>query len=315
LTVTARTRSVHAWAKVNLFLRVLGTRDDGYHELDTLIVPVSLADRMVIRADADPSLRSMSLSLEVTGHADLVSAVPRDKSNLILRAAAALVERTGVRGSAHVTLEKLIPIGAGLGGGSADAAAALGVLNDLWGCGLPPEALREVGAAVGSDVPALMMGGAVRAAGRGEAVQPARVMPLWITLVTFAFSVPTPEAFQWWDREGSTGPEPGAIFEAAAPDGDLAALAGLMSNDLEEPVTRRHPEIAEAKRILLEGGSLGAVMSGSGPSVVGLMAGESARLPRNADRAIADLGARSLPCEAIVSSSEILSLNRLSASS
>jgi 4-diphosphocytidyl-2-C-methyl-D-erythritol kinase len=304
VTVAAEATSVQAWAKVNLFLRVLGMRDDGYHELETLIVPVSLADRMVVRADADPSSPTVSLTLEVTGRSDLVSGVPRDGSNLILRAAAALAERTSVRGSAHVMLEKLIPTGAGLGGGSADAAATLRVLNDLWGCGLSPEALREVGAEVGSDVPALMMGGAVRVAGRGEVVEPARIMPLSITLVTFPFSVSTPEAFRWWDREGSTVPEPGALFEAAAREGDVAALARLMSNDLEEPVIRRHPQIAETKRILVEGGSLGAVMSGSGPSLVGLMAGESARLTRDAERAIAELGGRTLRCQSIVSPPE-----------
>jgi 4-diphosphocytidyl-2-C-methyl-D-erythritol kinase len=300
VTVRAKARSVRARAKVNLFLRVVGMREDGYHELDTLIVPVSLADRIVVRAAADPSAPTMSLSLEVTGREDVVSSVPRDGSNLILRAAAALAERTGVRGFADVLLEKLVPIGAGLGGGSADAAAVLGVLNDLWECGLRREALREVGAVVGSDVPALMMGGAVRAAGRGERVEPARVMPLSIVVVTFPFSVSTPEAFRWWDREGSTGGERDELFAAAAPDGDLAALARLLSNDLEEPVTRRHPEIAEAKRMLLEGGALGAVMSGSGPSVVGLMAGKWPHLAPEAERAIGGLGARSLACEAIV---------------
>ena len=304
MTVAAERRSVRAWAKVNLFLRVLGMRDDGYHELQTLIVPVSLGDRMVVRADADPSSPTTSLTLDVTGASDLVSGVPRDGSNLIFRAAAALAERTGVRGSADVMVEKLIPSGAGLGGGSADAAATLRVLNDLWRCGLGPEALREVGAAVGSDVPALIMGGAVRVGGRGDVVEPARIMPLSISLVTFPFSVSTPEAFRWWDREGSTGPEPGAVFGAAAPEGDVAALARVVFNDLEEPVIRRHPQIAEAKKILLEGGSLGAVMSGSGPSLVGLMGGEAARLTLDAERAIADLGGRTLPCRSIVSPPE-----------
>jgi 4-diphosphocytidyl-2-C-methyl-D-erythritol kinase len=301
VTAAAEARSLRAWAKVNLFLRVLRTRDDGYHELETLIVPISLADRMVVHADADPSFRTLSLSLEVTGPADLVSGVPRDDSNLILKAAAALAERTGVHGLADIALEKVIPVGAGLGGGSADAAAVLDVLNDLWGCGLSPEALRQVGATVGSDVPALMLGGPVRAAGRGERVEPARVMPLSIQLVTFPFSVSTPDAFRWWDAHGSTGPDTDALLAAAAPDGDLPAFARLMYNDLEQPVIHRYPEIAEAKKILLEGGALGAVMSGSGPSVVGLMAGESARLIHHAELAIDGLGCRSLACEAIVS--------------
>jgi 4-diphosphocytidyl-2-C-methyl-D-erythritol kinase len=302
MTVDANARSVRAWAKVNLFLRVLGTRQDGYHELESLIVPISLADRMVVRADADPSSSTVSVNLEVTGRSELLSGVPRDRSNLILKAAAALAKRTGVGGSADVMLEKFIPTGAGLGGGSADAAATLHALNDLWGCGLGPEALRAVGAAVGSDVPALMVGGAVRVAGRGEVVEPARIIPVSLTLVTFPFSVSTPQAFGWWDREGSTGPEPDAVFEAAAPEGDVAALARLLCNDLEAPVARRHGQIAETKKILLEGGSLGAVMSGSGPSVVGLMAGEAGRLTRDAERAIAGLGGRALRCRSIVSS-------------
>jgi 4-diphosphocytidyl-2-C-methyl-D-erythritol kinase len=289
---TAKARSVQARAKINLFLRVLGTRDDGYHDLETLIVPISLADRLVIHADADPSFRTLSLSMEVTGHSDLVRGVPRDETNLVLKAAVALAERTGLRGFADITLEKLVPVGAGLGGGSADAAAVLGVLNDLWGCGLGPEALREVGASVGSDVPALMMGGPVRAAGRGERVGPAPSRPLSVVLVTFPFSVSTPDAFRWWDEEGSTGPDPDELLEAAAPDGDLASLGRLLFNDLERPVARRHPEIVEAKGMLLEGGALGAVMSGSGPSVVGLMAAESDRLTPPVQRAVRELTGR-----------------------
>jgi 4-diphosphocytidyl-2-C-methyl-D-erythritol kinase len=289
---TAKARSVLARAKINLFLRVLGSREDGYHDLETLIVPISLADRLVVHADSDPSFRTLSLSLEVTGHSDLVRDVPRDETNLVLKAAAALAQRTGLRGFADVTLEKFVPVGAGLGGGSADAAAVLGILNDLWGCGLPPQALREVGASVGSDVPALMMGGPVLAAGRGERVEPAPIRPLSVVLVTFPFSVSTPDAFGWWDEEPSTGHDPEELLAAAAPNGDLVSLGRLMFNDLELSVTRRHPEIAEAKRILLEGDALGAVMSGSGPSVVALMAAEADRLSPQTEQSIVDLGGR-----------------------
>jgi 4-diphosphocytidyl-2-C-methyl-D-erythritol kinase len=292
VTEAAKARSVLARAKINLFLRVLGTRDDGYHDLETLIVPISLADRLMVHADADPSFRTLSLSLEVTGHADLVRGVPRDESNLVLKAAAALALRTGLRGFADITLEKLVPVGAGLGGGSADAAAALRVLNDLWGCGLEPEALIEVAANIGSDVPALVMGGSVGAKGRGERIEPVLVQPLSIVLVTFPFAVPTPDAFRWWDEEGSTGPDPNELLGAAGPDGDLASLGRLLFNDLERPVIHRHPEIADAKRILLEGGSVGTVMSGSGPSVVGLMATDSDRLTPDAEKAIEELTGR-----------------------
>jgi 4-diphosphocytidyl-2-C-methyl-D-erythritol kinase len=279
------TRTLVAAAKVNLFLRVLGRREDGFHELETLIVPISLADRLEVHADADPSFRTLSLSLEVAGDPELVRGVPRDDSNLVLRAAAALAERVGVRGFADLTLEKAVPAAAGLGGGSADAAATLAALNDLWGCGLSAEELREVGASVGSDVPALMVGGPVLATGRGERVEPARCAPLSLALVTFGFAVSTPEAFGWWDQEGSTGPDPGELLDAAS-SGDPERVAGALSNDLEEPVVRRHPEIAEAKRILLEGGAIGSVMSGSGPSMVGVMSDEADHLRLDAERSL-----------------------------
>ena len=287
-------RSVQARAKVNLFLRILGLRPDGYHDLETLIVPISLADRVQVNAGADPSFETPSFSLEVTGDADLVGGVPRDESNLVLRAAAALAERAGVRGFADITLDKRVPSAAGLGGGSADAAAVLEALNHLWGCGLGPEELRDVGAMVGSDVPALMMGGPAIAGGRGERVEPARVRPLALVLVRLPFAVSTPDAFRWWDQEGTTGPDPGAVMAACDPDTDtdLAELGALLFNDLEGPVLHRHPEIGRAKEILMDGGAVAALMSGSGPTVVGVLPEDFARVTPNAEQELKDLAGR-----------------------
>jgi 4-diphosphocytidyl-2-C-methyl-D-erythritol kinase len=287
------TRAVEAPAKVNLFLRVLGRRDDGFHDLQTLVAPISLADRVQVHADADASFRTLALSLVVTGGPDLTRGIPRDESNLALKAAVALAERASVRGFADVTLEKRVPPAAGLGGGSADAAAVLRILNELWGCRLQPEELREVGVAVGSDVPALMMGGPVLARGRGERVESVSARSLALVLVTFPFPVATPDAFGWWDEDGSTGPEGEEILQAAGPDGDDASLARLLFNDLEGPVIRRHPDIGRAKDLLLEAGARGVVMSGSGPTVVGVLPESSGRLPDSAARSIEGLGARS----------------------
>jgi 4-diphosphocytidyl-2-C-methyl-D-erythritol kinase len=285
---------VEARAKVNLFLRVLGLRPDGYHDLETLILPISLADRLQVHAAADASFQTLSLSLDVSGDGEVLRGVPRDESNLVVKAAVALAERTGVRGFADIVLEKEVPSAAGLGGGSADAAAVLGVLNELWGCGLPPDDLRAVGATVGSDVPALMMGGATLAAGRGERVQLTASRPLHLVLVTFPFGVATPEAFGWWDQEGRTGPDPGPLLAAVAgADGaDVSAVGALVYNDLEEPVARHHPEVGEAKEILLAGGAVGALMSGSGPSVVGLLRHEGQRLGAGAAGALSELSGR-----------------------
>jgi 4-diphosphocytidyl-2-C-methyl-D-erythritol kinase len=282
------TRWMEARAKVNLFLRVLGIRPDGYHDLETLIVPISLADRLQIHARADESFRTLSLSLDVSGDPELVRGVPRDESNLVMRAAVALAERLGVRGFADIELEKMVRSAAGLGGGSADAAAVLLLLNELWHCGMNAEELRDVGASVGSDVPALMMGQPTLAAGRGERVQLARCRPLGLAVVTFSFAVSTPEAYRWWDEAGTTGPDPSPLLEAAR-DGDVADLAPLLFNDLQDPVIRHHAEVGRAGSILLDGGAVGAVMSGSGPTVVGLMRAPADRLAPAAEQAIEEL--------------------------
>jgi len=280
-----KTKVVEAPAKVNLFLRVLGLRPDGYHDLETLILPISLADRLEVHADSDPSFRTFSFSLDVIGEDELVRGVPRDETNLVARAGLALAERAGVRGFADVSLEKRIPSAAGLGGGSSDAAAALDALNDLWACGLDAEALRDVGASVGSDVPALMLGGPALARGRGERIERASVGPLSLVLVTFPYGVPSPDAFHWWDEAGGpTGPDPAALLGSARDHGE--GFGASLFNDLEGPVIARHPEIGEAKGTLLEGGASGALMTGSGPTVFGVLRGPDVRLDPGAEREI-----------------------------
>jgi 4-diphosphocytidyl-2-C-methyl-D-erythritol kinase len=266
------TRVVEARAKLNLFLRVLGTRPDGYHELETAILPISLADRLAIHAYADPGeFRTLSLSLEVTGDPSLTRLVPRDESNLVLVAASALGARAGVRGFADIGLTKRVPAAAGLGGGSADAAATLKVLNELWGCALGTDELAEVGAALGSDVPALLAGGPALARGRGDRVDLLKVQPFRWSLETFPFSVRTSDAFRWWDEDGgATGPDPASLM-AMARDGDAEELARLLYNDLEGPVLRRHPAVGEAKDRLLSAGASGVIMCGSGPTLAALI--------------------------------------------
>ena len=269
----SNTRVVPAPAKVNLFLRVLGPRSDGYHDLETLVAPISLADRLTVHAFADPGqFRTLSLSLDVQGDRDLVSRVPADGSNLILKAAAALAAEAGVRGFADIVLDKSIPVAAGLGGGSSDAAAALLALNDLWGCGLDDRTLREVGARVGSDVPALMVRGPAIVRGRGERVEPVNLPPMRWLVVPLPFEVGTKDAFRWWDEDGGhIGPDPGPAIEAAL-HGDVRALGRALFNDLEAPVTRRHPEVRQAIDRLVEAGAAGVVMCGSGPTVAALLA-------------------------------------------
>ncbi|HEX2088845.1 MAG TPA: 4-(cytidine 5'-diphospho)-2-C-methyl-D-erythritol kinase [Actinomycetota bacterium] len=265
------TRVVRARAKVNLFLRVHGRRQDGYHEVETAIVPISLADRLEVHAVADPTFRTLSLALEVIGEPATVRAVPADESNLVLRAADALARRVEATGFADVLLEKRIPVAAGLGGGSADAAAALHALNDLWGSGLDDEELRSLGADVGSDVPALLAGRPALARGRGESIEPLALPSMRWVLMPFRFGVSTRDAYSWWDEgEGGTGPDPGHLIDAAR-EGDVEQAGRLLFNDLEQGVLRHHAEIGGMKQRLLDAGAAGVVLCGSGPTLAALV--------------------------------------------
>lgn len=249
-------------AKINVFLRVLGPREDGYHDLESLVVPTSLADVVTVH-EAD------ALRVDVRGAPALAGEVPAGGLNLALVAALALGDACPDAGGAEIVVEKRIPVAAGLGGGSADAAATILALNELWGCDVDEGTLAELGERIGSDVPAMLAAGPVLVCGRGEIVAPAEVAPLHWVLVHFDFGVRSPDAYRWWDEARSTGPDPGTLLEAAAA-GDAEALGPLLFNDLEAAVFARHAVIGEAKGELLAAGALGAVMSGSGSSVVGL---------------------------------------------
>jgi 4-diphosphocytidyl-2-C-methyl-D-erythritol kinase len=165
---------------------------------------------------------------------------------------------------------KRIPVAAGLGGGSADAAAVLLALDELWGCGLDRDALFVLGERIGSDVPAMLADEPVLMHGRGERLAPVHVLTTHWAVRPFDFPTRSPDAYRWWDEDGgSTGPDPGALI-AAAESGTVELLGHALYNDLEAPVAARHPEVAHVRAAFLEAGALGAVMSGSGPTVVAL---------------------------------------------
>ncbi len=293
----AHTVIVSAPAKVNPFLRVLGRRDDGYHDLETIVQPVDLADRLQIHAAADETFRTLSLSLDVTGDPGLAARVPVDESNLVLRGARALAGHGAIRGFAEIVLEKRVPVAAGLGGGSADAAAALRALNELWGLGRADDELRALGASVGSDVPALLAGGPCIARGRGDRVERVAGARLDLVVVGFSFGVSTADAFRWWDEDGSvTGPDPESALSAlsrlaeGAADARLAATA--FTNDLEAPVARRHDDVRKVRDRLDEAG-VPSFMSGSGPTIVGLLAAKpQPRLDPVVERAVEEIAGR-----------------------
>jgi 4-diphosphocytidyl-2-C-methyl-D-erythritol kinase len=261
--VTAKAIHRDAFAKINVFLRVLSAREDGYHDLESLVVPITWSDTVTVRADE-------RLRVEVRGAPALSGQTPASGMNLALVAALGLADVCPKAGGGLVEIEKRIPLAAGLGGGSADAAATIHALNELWGCRLDPATLAQVAERVGSDVPAMLLGGPVLVSGRGEFLAPADVATFWWVVVQHGFGVRSPDAYRWWDQDGGQpGPDPDPALDAAAA-GDAKALGSSLFNDLEAPVVRRHPAIAETKDALLERGALGAVMTGSGSSVVGL---------------------------------------------
>jgi 4-diphosphocytidyl-2C-methyl-D-erythritol kinase len=275
--VIAAVRSVTraAPAKLNVFLRVLGARDDGYHGLESLVLPLSLADEVTVAEEE-------KLDVIVDAEIELSEGLDAGGMNLSLVAALALAEACGgpARG-AEIRIAKRIPVAAGLGGGSADAAATLLALNELWRCGLDREAMLSIAERIGSDVPAMLAGGAVMVRGRGEQIAPVHMLTTWWVVRPFGFPTRSPDAYRWWDEDGGTvGPDPGVLV-AAAETGNVNLLGHALFNDLEASVARRHPEIAEVKRSFLEAGALGAIMSGSGPTVVAL-----ARHMGHADRLV-----------------------------
>ena len=235
MTATPRSVVRAAPAKLNVFLRVLGARDDGYHDLESLVLPLSLADELTVS-------EAQTLDVIVDAEIELSEGLDAGGMNLSLVAALAMAEACDgpVRG-AEIRIAKRIPVAAGLGGGSADAAATLLALNDLWACGLDRDTLVSIAERIGSDVPAMLAGGAVMMRGRGERIAPVHLVTTWWAVKPFGFPTRSPDAYRWWDEDGaSVGPDPGALV-AAAETGNVELLGHSLFNDLEAPVSRRHP--------------------------------------------------------------------------
>jgi 4-diphosphocytidyl-2-C-methyl-D-erythritol kinase len=250
---------LRASAKVNLALEVLGKRGDGYHEIATVLQAVDLFDRLTVET-AD------TLSL----HADDPE-LPTDEGNLVMRAARLLQKTAGIEKGARIELQKRIPVAAGLGGGSSDAAATLWGLNRLWGLRWPRARLQELAVELGMDVPFFLGTGRAVARGRGERLQ---TLPgsggYALVLVNPRAPLSTREVYgrvpAGWHAE-PTGTE--RVIEALRRR-NVATLAAALTNNLERVVEPVLPVIGRMKAALLAAGALGAIMSGSGPTVFGL---------------------------------------------
>jgi 4-diphosphocytidyl-2-C-methyl-D-erythritol kinase len=253
---------VRAHAKINLDLRVLGPRPDGYHELRTVFQSIALHDVV----ECVP--REGALAIECT-----TAGVPLDSSNLVWRAADALwraLRRPPPVRDVVIRLQKNIPLQAGLGGGSADAAAALIGLSRLWKTPIRPSQLTDVAATLGADVPFFLSGGTALGLGRGDEVYPlADLARHWIVLLVPGFGVSTADAYNWYDAERDLS-RGGSAREPQQVPGPWPSRAAQMINDLEAPIARHHPEIDQMRTALRRAGALAAAMSGSGSAVFGL---------------------------------------------
>ncbi|MBI5267692.1 MAG: 4-(cytidine 5'-diphospho)-2-C-methyl-D-erythritol kinase [candidate division Zixibacteria bacterium] len=256
---------IGAPAKVNLFLQVLDKRTDGYHNIYSLFQAVALFDRLTITRRSEPGIQ-IELVQKTAGPA--LSVGP---DNLIARAYRGVAEKTGLTEGVFVRLEKNIPIAAGLGGGSADAAAAIVALDALYDLNMSQEVMAEIGLGVGSDVPFFFGGGQSLVSGRGEILQPSNFpLDYWVVLVTPPIAVSTGQAYQSLGRTGLTNPKRPFMLDRCGSTDEFFSELKLIGNDFEENHLRSFPELARIKDELLRSGAVLARMSGSGPTMFGL---------------------------------------------
>lgn len=286
-------------SKVNLFLAVRGLRSDGMHEVVTVMQTVSVTDTIV--AELVPSAnvshpaarRLMSLAFALAEPSD----VPSDESNLALQAARRLMDATGigtamspraeVAPTTRLHLTKSIPVAAGMAGGSADAAATLVALNELWETGLNRGELADIGAQLGADVPFCVSGGTALATGTGTATAQVLTRGVfhWVIGISDA-GLSTPEVYATFDDIAEPSDvEPDVVFQALR-TGDAEALGASLYNDLEQAALHLRPDLQHAKQAMLDAGALGALVSGSGPTLMAL-----ARSPQEAVRIAATVRA------------------------
>lgn len=260
--------TISAPAKINLFLKVLGRRPDGYHELESVMQKLALADELTL------CRRDEGIFLECSD-----PALPRDEGNLVWRAARLFLDQTGTAGGVGIILKKRVPVAAGLGGGSSDAAAVLVAMNRLFGAGLNEDRLADLGVKLGADVPFFVRPApAALARGIGEKLTPmVGLTSGHLLLVNPAFAVSTRWVYENLALTSGGNPYILAPESGVLPNGNFGlesldfrvAPSPCFINDLETVTIGRHPVIGEIKQALLDFGARIALMSGSGPSVFG----------------------------------------------
>lgn len=252
-------------AKINLSLDVLHKRDDGFHEVKMIMTTIDLADRVEIR--------ELSIDrIEIISHNRFV---PDDQRNLAYQAAKILKERYNIKKGVAIYITKSIPVAAGLAGGSSDAAATLRGLNRLWKLGLSLDELAELGSEIGSDVSFCVYGGTALATGRGEIIQHISPPPhCWVVLAKPTVGVSTADVYKNLNLNAVDHPDVEGMIDAIS-KGQYEKICGLLGNVLESVTLKMHPEVANIKDQMKRFGADAVLMSGSGPTVFGLVQYES----------------------------------------
>ncbi len=246
-------------AKVNLTLKIFKKRKDGYHEIETILQKIDLCDSISFNLKREKGITI------VTNH----PLVPKGEENLIHRAAKSIFEKIDYKGGLKVSIIKRIPVGAGLGGGSSNAATTLMALNRLLKLNLFPKALSEMGLEIGADVPFFLFHGDALARGIGEKLERINLPRLWYLLI-----YPNFEVSSGWAYQNIVLTKKRFHFNNQWLLKSPEDVSKILRNDLESVVALRYPEINEMKEILYSAGALGTLMSGSGPSVFGIFRGE-----------------------------------------
>jgi len=256
---------VKAPAKINLTLDVLYKRPDNYHEVEMVMTTVDLADRISLESREDGIIEIISTD----------NFVPNDHRNFAYQAARLIKDTYGIGQGVSITIEKEIPIAAGLAGGSSDAAATLKGLNELWNLGLSIDELAELGAKIGSDVSFCVYGGTALATGRGEKIQELPAPPnCWVVLAKPKIGVSTAEVYGGLKVEGLEHPNTKQMIRAIEME-DYELLCSSLGNVLETVTFKLHPEVVMLKEQMKRFGADATLMSGSGPTVFGLVDSEA----------------------------------------
>ncbi len=287
------TKTTKSYAKINLWLNVGAKRPDGYHDLESVMQQVTLFDYVTVLRDTETTERGVRITCT-----DRL--VPSDDRNIAAKCAMVFMEKYSINSEVSISIDKRIPVAAGLAGGSTDGAAVLSIMNSLFDVNAPMDELCALAAKLGADIPFCLIGGTCTASGIGEILTPVKTpeLPYHILICNAGHGVSTPEAYRMLDETPASESAPLPPMDGILRVLRDGLLPGTLYNSFERVILPIHPEAAQIRRDMLTLGAESALMSGSGPSVFGLFPDAEVR-----DRAKAffDMkGILAMPCEPVM---------------